>query len=104
METLLGRLSTQRLLLVLDNCEHLLDACAQLAGAVLGRCPGVQILATSRQSLDIGGEVSRSVPSLAVPPVESLDSAAAAEQVGGYDAVRLFVDRAGGVGFGFAMS
>jgi len=89
--TLLAALRARQLLLVIDNCEHLLDACAHLADGLLRACPRVRILATSRQALGIVGEVSRHVPSLAVPaeghlpPIESLTA---------YEAIQLFVDRA----------
>ena len=68
----------KELLLVLDNCEHLIDACAQLAEALLSACPKLQILATSREALSITGEVAWYVPSLEspdpqnMPPLESL--------------------------------
>jgi predicted ATPase len=54
---------------VLDNCEYLRGACAALAASILGSCPGVAVLATSRESLDVPGEVTWRVPSLAWPPV-----------------------------------
>jgi predicted ATPase len=50
-------LADQSLLIVLDNCEHVVGACAELAAGLLGRCPGLRILATSRQSLGVPGEV-----------------------------------------------
>jgi transcriptional regulator with XRE-family HTH domain len=88
--TLLAALRPRQLLLVLDNCEHLVDACARLADAILHTCPHVRILATSREALGIGGEVSWRVPSLSVPAAEtqSLGDLVASE------AVHLFVDRA----------
>ena len=55
------------MLLVLDNCEHLLDACAVLAVALLRECPRLHVLATSRQALGITGEAIVRVPSLALP-------------------------------------
>src|SRR5439155_15620663 len=67
VETLRTYLGPRRLLLVLDNCEHLVDACAQLAAALLAACPELRILATSREPLRIGGEVTWRVPSLAAP-------------------------------------
>src|SRR5262252_5862343 len=65
--TLPDSLAGRRALLVLDNCEHLLDACAVLAGALLRACPGLRILATSRQVLGVPGEVTFPVPPLSVP-------------------------------------
>jgi predicted ATPase/class 3 adenylate cyclase/Tfp pilus assembly protein PilF len=91
LTTLLAALRGRQLLLLLDNCEHLLEACAQLTDAVLRGCPWVQILATSREALGIAGEVARRVPSLAVPPADRLPPI---EQLNQYAAVRLFVERA----------
>jgi hypothetical protein len=65
--TLVGALKGRRLLLVVDNCEHLLDACARLDEALLRACPGVRVLATSRELLNAAGEVAWRVPSLATP-------------------------------------
>jgi predicted ATPase/DNA-binding SARP family transcriptional activator len=67
--TLTETLSGKRLLVVLDNCEHLIDACARLAEALLRACPSVQILATSREALRIGGEITWRVPLLPVPEI-----------------------------------
>lgn len=83
--------SRRRLVLVLDNCEHVLDACAQLADALLCQCPLLRILATSREALGLRGETIWRVPSLALPPPAGrlAEPAAAA-----YPAVQLFVARA----------
>ena len=89
LEALRLRLRTAELLLVLDNCEHLLDACAELAGALLGNSPGLRVLATSREPLGMPGEVAYQVPPLAVP-AEPAGEEALAEA----PAVRLFLDRA----------
>ena len=64
-------LSTRPVLLVLDNCEHLLGACAELADALLRFCPAVRLLATSREPLRIPGERAWSVPSLSLPPADA---------------------------------
>jgi len=66
-EALARDLAPTELLLVLDNCEHLVGACAALADTLLRSCPGVRVLATSREVLGIGGEMSWQVPSLTVP-------------------------------------
>ncbi|MFD9889580.1 ATP-binding protein [Amycolatopsis sp. NPDC059027] len=79
------------LLLVLDNCEHLLDACADLVSAVLAACPGVAILTTSRQSLGVEGERILPVPPLMLPEAE--DTASLAELTA-CESVRLLADRA----------
>ena len=68
IEALRYRLRSAELLLVLDNCEHLLGACAELAAALLGGSPGLRVLATSREPLGVPGEAVFPVPPLAVPP------------------------------------
>lgn len=88
---LLSFLRTKKLLLVLDDCEHLIEACASLVDALLRACPGLHILATSRDDLDIAGEVSFIVPSLSFPDPSRLP---AVENLAHYEAVRLFVERA----------
>ena len=85
---------------MLDNCEHLLDACAGLADALLRECPHVRILATSREPLGLPGEIAWQVPSFAVPR----SGAVPAEALLGYDAVRLFVDRGGAAAPGFRLT
>jgi predicted ATPase/class 3 adenylate cyclase len=93
VESLADRLRSKELLLVLDNCEHLLDACAELAGRLLRVCPQLRILATSRQPLALPGERVYRVPPLPVAePGEEMDVAAS-------DAVRLFVERASAAGW-----
>ncbi len=78
MDTLLRFVGDRRMLLVLDNCEHLLDACAALVVALLGGCPAVTLLATSREPIGVAGEVSWRVPSLSLAD----------------EAIELFTDRA----------
>lgn len=89
--TLLDALKPQRLLLVRDNCEHLVTACAALAAALLRGCPHLHLLATSRQRLDIRGETIYRVPSRTLPDPDQHPGAPA---LAGFEAVRLFVDRA----------
>jgi hypothetical protein len=67
MDVLLDHLRPKRLLLVLDNCEHLIQGCAELAEALLRACPHLIILATSREALGVTGETSFHVPSLSLP-------------------------------------
>jgi predicted ATPase len=67
IEALRFRLRSAELLLVLDNCEHLLDECAQLAGGLLAGAPGLRVLATSREPLGVPGEAACPVPPLALP-------------------------------------
>jgi predicted ATPase/DNA-binding CsgD family transcriptional regulator len=84
-------LRSRQLLLVLDNCEHLVEPCAALVEALLSACPSLHILATSRDGLGVVGERIWPVPSLTVPdPVEPWT----VEQLGAYESVRLFVERA----------
>lgn len=88
-EQLLARLRDADLLIVLDNCEHLRQACAELCGRLLGSCPRLRVLATSRETLGVPGEVDYPVPPLPVPsPEADLDELRASE------AVRLFLARA----------
>lgn len=95
-------LADRQLLLVLDNCEHLLDACAMLADALLRTCPRLRILATSRQALGIAGESILLVPPLSVPdPDRPLPPAEALTR---YEAARLFAERAAAVLPGFAIT
>jgi predicted ATPase/DNA-binding SARP family transcriptional activator len=88
--TLADYLREKKLLLVLDNCEHVIDASSQLAGTLLHRCPGLRILATSREALGVDGEFVMRVPSLSLPPT----GPASRETLQGSEAVRLFVSRA----------
>ncbi|MBO2462194.1 BTAD domain-containing putative transcriptional regulator [Actinomadura violacea] len=100
LERLTDFLTAKRTLIVLDNCEHLVDAVAELAGHVLAHAPGVRILATSREPLGITGESLCPVPSLPLPPEDGDPGPAEAL---GYAAVRLFADRAAAVRPGFAV-
>ena len=88
-ETLLDALATQDVLIVLDNCEHLIGACAKIADAIVRRCPRVHLVATSREPLGIGGETIYRVPPLSLP-----GSAGGVPAPGSSDAVALFVERA----------
>src|SRR6202030_2426533 len=88
LEALIFRLRQAELLLVLDNCEHLLDACAELAGALLRAAPGLRVLATSREPLGIPGEMNCPVQPLDLPH-EHADPYAAVHA----PAIRLFLDR-----------
>jgi predicted ATPase/DNA-binding SARP family transcriptional activator len=91
----------RRLLVLLDNCEHVAAGAADLSEQLLVRCPNLQILATSRQPLHIGGELLFRVPSLAISdPAEDVSLADAA----GVDAIRLFLDRASAVDPGFELT
>lgn len=98
IDIIIDYLRSHEVLLTLDNCEHLLDDCAQFIDAVMRACPKVRILTTSRQSLGVYGETTLVVPPLTVPSPEAVPSPDALTQ---YDAVNLFVDRAGAVLPGF---
>ena len=87
-------------LLVLDNCEHVVDECARFAGTLLAQAKGVKILATSQEAFGIAGEVIYRVPSLPVPDSPN----ASVEVLAGFEAVRLFTDRAAAVRPGFALT
>lgn len=97
-------------LLVLDNCEHLLESCALLCARLLHACPGLRILVTSRQMLGIVGEISVPVPALELPPSPLRSQSAAdsradlSEILMEYDSVRLFVERAQALSSGFALT
>jgi predicted ATPase len=97
-DALVDHLRDRRLLLILDNCEHLLEACALFADRVLHACPALRILATSREALGIAGELSWRVPSLSTPGSEA---AATAEELAQCEAARLFVARAAFASPGF---
>jgi predicted ATPase len=91
LEALVKYVSDRNLLLILDNCEHLLHACAVLAAQLLQSGPPLKILASSREPLHVSGEATYHVPSLSVPePLTTITIPALAK----YEAVRLFVDRA----------
>ncbi|MGB8645346.1 MAG: tetratricopeptide repeat protein [Anaerolineae bacterium] len=93
-------LRPKKLLLVLDNCEHLIEECAALASKLLRACPHLKILSTSREPLGIAGETIYRVPSLDLPDSPGLSAA----QLSGYSAVRLFAERATAVKPGFRLT
>jgi len=97
-ERVVNFLVDRHVLLVLDNCEHLLDAVAAIVDRVLSACPNVRILATSREPLALDGEQVWRVPSLGLPEGDTVEGIAQSE------AVRLFVDRAAAVRPGFVLS
>lgn len=105
-ERLAEDLGQKRSLLILDNCEHLLTASAQFAVALLSACKSVRILATSREALGISGEVTWTLPALAVPDPAHLPQGEATllRVLAGYESVQLFVERAQAVQKGFALT
>ncbi|MGE5123729.1 MAG: LuxR C-terminal-related transcriptional regulator [Acidobacteriaceae bacterium] len=88
---LLDYLREKQLLLILDNCEHLIDACAEITDTILRACPQVCILASSREALGVEGEASFYVPSLSFPEPGKLIGV---QDIQNYQAVKLFLDRA----------
>jgi predicted ATPase len=101
LDSLVARLKPRHLLLILDNCEHLVEACARLADTVLSACPGLRLLATSREPLRVEGEILWRVPSLVVPEP---GHAAPLKELARSPAVRLFVERAQAVQQGFVLT
>jgi predicted ATPase/DNA-binding CsgD family transcriptional regulator len=91
IDTLADALAQRRMLLALDNCEHLIEACARLCQRLLASSPALRIVATSQEPLRMPGEVVRQVPPLSVPPENGPPQPAGLLR---YDAVRLFVERA----------
>lgn len=100
-ELLAYHLRSRSLLLVLDNCEHLVEACAHLAISLLKACPGLRILATSREALGVESEVLYPLASLAFPDPEQLPSPEVLKQ---YEAVQLFSELASQVYPGFTVT
>jgi predicted ATPase/DNA-binding SARP family transcriptional activator len=106
LERLIDYLREKRLLLVLDNCEHLLEASAHVVSRLLQECARVRILATSREALGIIGEVVFHVPSLAAPDPKQLpaESATTLQELADYASIQLFVERAQERQKGFALT
>ncbi len=101
LATVATALGAGRTLLILDNCEHLLESCAAFAEHILRTCPVLRLLATSREPLGVPGEVTWRVPSLGVPDA---DMNAGLSEVAASTAVRLFVERAQAARPGFALT
>jgi predicted ATPase/DNA-binding winged helix-turn-helix (wHTH) protein len=101
IETLAAALKSKHLLLIVDNCEHVVAEVARVAEALIRACPRLSILASSRERLAIPGESVIRVPSLPTPDVSAELTGASA---GDYAAVRLFAERAGALGHGFALT
>ena len=100
-DALMAHLRERRLLVVLDNCEHLLDACRRLVASVVSECESVRILCTSRERLDVPGEAVVAVSALDVPAHGDQVSVAGLAEV---EALRLLVDRAVAVAPDFALT
>jgi predicted ATPase/class 3 adenylate cyclase len=93
-ESLREHLRDRQMLLVLDNCEHLVGAAAELAADLLAECPGVRVLATSREPLSLRGEATFRVPSLSLPSMQRGDKVPRLEDLRAWEAPRLFEERA----------
>ena len=100
LDSLLAYLSRKRLLLILDNCEHVIEEARSIGAKILSLCPNVCILATSRESFSITGELAYRIPSLPVPGKEPLSSG----EISRYGAVQLFNDRAVSARHGFTLT
>lgn len=101
LDTLIGYLKRKRLLLILDNCEHVIEEARSVAASILHACPDVRLLVTSREALNIAGEQIYHMPSLAVPP-KALEFSP--QDVLGFGASLLFSDRASSVNDHFALT
>jgi non-specific serine/threonine protein kinase len=101
LESVVGHLSYRRLLLVLDNCEHLIDSSAQVAERLLHACPDLRVLATSREPLHVPGEVVFRVPPLSLPQPEG---AADPSNLAAFASIQLFVERARAVSPSFVLT
>ena len=99
LDALTDYLDQRRALVVLDNCEHLIDACASLVAHLISQCEGLHVLCTSREALLVPGELTLYVPPLNMPRAAKAD----ANAIGEFDAVRLFVERARAIRPGFAL-
>jgi len=101
VDSLHAHIGPREILLILDNCEHLIETCADLAETLLRSCPNLRILATSREALGVAGEILFTVPPLSLPDPRRLPA------VGGlshYEATRLFVERVRTVRPGFSLT
>jgi predicted ATPase/DNA-binding CsgD family transcriptional regulator len=101
IETLAEALRSRTMLLALDNCEHLIDACARLCQRLLAMSAGLRILVTSREPLRVAAETVWQVPPLTLPPP---GRGAGLAEISGYESVRLFADRAAAAHPGFGLS
>ena len=103
-DTLTEALRPRSALLILDTCEHLVQACAELVQRLLAGCPGLRVIATSREPLGVRGEIIWRVPPLGLPPAAANDGAGTgAGEAARSEAVQLFVERAVAVRPGFAL-
>ena len=104
LTTLAQQIGERRLLLIFDDCDHVLEGVASAVGDLLRACSGLRVLSTSREALGIAGESLYPVASMALPAPEAVVSVQSLEAIAQVEAVRLFVDRAKAVQPGFALS
>ena len=102
VDTLIESIKEKSLLILLDNCEHLIQECAEIAHKLLNTVKGIRILATSREALNIQGEVVWRIPLMSFPG--SSDSIKEIKEINQYEAIRLFVDRADSSQPGFTLN
>ena len=100
IDTLVIAFGSSRVLLVLDNCEHLVQSCAELVDHLMRSCPQLRVLVTSREPLGVPGEVVWQVAPLAIPD----DAAPSVEHLLQIDSIRLFVERAQAAQSGFSLT
>lgn len=100
-DTLVAALKGKQLLLIIDNCEHVITEAARVTEALIKACPRLSILASSRERLTIAGETVIRVPSLPTPPASAVLTGASARE---YASVRLFAERAKALGIGFDLT
>ena len=99
LDTLAESLRYRRAILVLDNCEHLIDVCARMCQRLLASSPGLQLIVTSREPLRVAAEAIWHVPPLGLPPAD----ATGLDELTSYDAMQLFAERAAAAVPGFAL-
>jgi predicted ATPase len=101
VDSLLAHLRAREVLLVLDNCEHLVAASASLVGTLLRSCPRLSVLATSREALGVEGEIQFAVPPLSLPDLRHLQKV---EDLSRYEAAGLFVEKVAAARPDFALT
>lgn len=101
LDTLTDKLRNKQVLIIQDNCEHLISACARLISTLLRNCPGLRVIATSREALSVQGETLFRIAALSLPDPNNLPGV---DKLLEYEAVRLFVERAGAVSQSFELN
>ena len=104
ISALVAAIAERPTLVILDNCEHVLDAVVQVADPLLRRCPDLRIIATSREALGMAGESLMPVPSMSLPQLVAARTPDELQQLSASDAVRLFLDRGQAIDAGFGLT